>query len=115
MAQRGVGEIVPAPAQPLLADPPAEREAFTGEHPVQLADRDVARQRDGLGRQPRIAQVREGIVPELATRRSPAPAGVSGHGPQCADREVEPGMSFSISRVCMAAETPSSSVITRGS
>jgi hypothetical protein len=47
LTEPGVGEVVAAPAQPLLADPAAERDALSGEQPVQLPDRDVTGQRDG--------------------------------------------------------------------
>ena len=49
VAQARIGEILRAPAQPLLADPPAERGPLAGEEPVELADRDVAGPGDGLG------------------------------------------------------------------
>jgi len=49
VAKAPIGQIVPAPAQPLLADPPPEGEAVAGEQPVQLPDRDAAGPGDGLG------------------------------------------------------------------
>ena len=48
VAQARIGQIVRAPAQPLLTDPAAEGQTLAGEDPVQLPDRDVARPGDGL-------------------------------------------------------------------
>ena len=42
VAKPRIGEVVPATAQPLLADPAAEGAAFAGKEPVELADRDEA-------------------------------------------------------------------------
>jgi len=49
MAEPLIGEVGPAPPQPLLADPLAEREALAPEEPVQLPDRDKAGLGDRLG------------------------------------------------------------------
>lgn len=49
VAEPLICEIVSAAAQPLLADPAAEGEAFAREEPMQLPDRDITRLGDGPG------------------------------------------------------------------
>jgi hypothetical protein len=88
-----VGQIVAAPAQALLADPPAEREALASEQPVQLANRHVASGRHDLGRQRGFAQMREREILEQAGRSPAARVQailVSRRRAQRADRQVEP-------------------------
>ena len=66
------GELISAPAQPFLAHPGSETDAFPGEDSVKLANRDVAGPGGSLGRESRIAQVRERILFQLRNRHATA-------------------------------------------
>jgi hypothetical protein len=116
VAEPQVGEIVPAPAQPLLPDPAAERDALAGEQPVQLSRRDVAGPGNGFGRESGIAQARERVLLQLAERGAaarvravPEPAGL----PQRADREVQPGVDERLLRRAVRLVRPRRVLTTR--
>src|SRR5215471_11235279 len=90
--QARVGEVIAAPAQPLLADPGGEAQPVAGEKPVQLADRDVAGPGDAVRRQARVPEVGQRIGLELADPRRAArrrAVAVAGHGPQRTGHQIQ--------------------------
>jgi hypothetical protein len=94
-AEPVVGEVVPAPAQPFLADPGAEADAFAREEPVELADREIARPGGGPGGKTGVGQVRERVpfqLPGQPTAAQVPLVGEAGRGPQRAGGQVQPGV-----------------------